>query len=114
MNACELIPPPDSPRVRFDFMRLGALPGSPGCYCLATHAGEILYIGKAKNIRRRIGEHLQDEEKTGKTSRGVAFWVYHRRVDAPHDLGKLERGWMNEHEIKEGIKPPLNKILPGV
>ena len=113
MKVGELIPPVGG-GVRFEFTRLGLIPEAPGCYCLAARDGEVLYIGKAKNLRRRMKEHFLDGGKTETTERGVAFWVHYRRMGRVDDLGKLERGWMNEYEIVEGEKPPLNKILPGV
>ena len=101
-------------KTRFQFSRLGLVPAAPGCYCLTSHAGEILYIGKTNNLRRRSKEHVLGDKKSVQTDEGVAFWICFRRVGHIHDLGRLERGWMNEYEINEGKKPPLNKILPGV
>lgn len=41
-------------------------PSEIGCYLLKNEKDDILYIGKAKNLRKRISQHLQtnDEEKS--------------------------------------------------
>ena len=106
--------PPVKDKVRFQFRKLGLVPSAPGCYCLANYAEEILYIGKTQDLQRRIKEHVLGDEKTAQTDRGIAFWVCFRRVGNIHELGRLERGWMNEYQINEGKKPPFNKNLPGV
>ena len=45
------------------------LPNSPGIYRFYDNANELLYIGKAKNLRNRVRSYFQDEEKL-RLSRG--------------------------------------------
>src|SRR5690349_1565686 len=35
-------------------------PGVPGVYYLLTRTGRLSYVGKAANLRRRLGEHARD------------------------------------------------------
>lgn len=40
--------------------RLDAAPTAPGCYIMVDKAGEIVYVGKAKNLRSRIRQYFQN------------------------------------------------------
>lgn len=45
--------PPNVPREDFD-----RLPECPGVYYFLDHTGKALYVGKAKNIRKRVSSHF--------------------------------------------------------
>ena len=34
--------------------RLKSVPNRPGCYLMRDRRGVIIYVGKAKNLRRRV------------------------------------------------------------
>ncbi len=38
------------------------IPTKTGCYILKDENGKILYIGKAKNLRQRISNHLKNNK----------------------------------------------------
>lgn len=38
--------------------KIANLPDSPGCY-LMRHAGEIIYVGKAKNLKNRVSQYFR-------------------------------------------------------
>ena len=40
--------------------KLQNLPGQPGCYLYKNAKGEILYVGKAKNLRNRVRQYFQN------------------------------------------------------
>src|SRR3954463_5636338 len=40
--------------------RLDSLPTQPGCYIMKDKAGEIVYVGKAVNLRSRVGQYFQE------------------------------------------------------
>ena len=99
-----------------DFSRRGAdfVPESAGCDLLANASGDVLYLGKAKNLRRRMLNHLKDGEKTGMTRRGRAS-VFHYALCEVGQLPSLEIGWTNQFQLAEGgAMPPLNKNTPPV
>ena len=50
---------------------LDALPEEPGIYRFLGEEGEILYVGKAKNLRARVASYFRPLE--GKSSRRAAF-----------------------------------------
>ena len=43
------------------------LPGSPGCYQFLDHAGTIIYVGKAKNLKKRVSSYFQKKDHDPKT-----------------------------------------------
>ncbi|HEX9664838.1 MAG TPA: excinuclease ABC subunit UvrC, partial [Patescibacteria group bacterium] len=53
--------------------KLNNLPNKPGCYLFKNSTGAILYIGKAKNIKKRVKSYFQkkslDYKTTGLVSR---------------------------------------------
>jgi hypothetical protein len=83
------------------------VPEASGCYVLATFVKEVLYIGLATNLRRRMNQHLDNPDKTNETPNGRAtffYWVESKETQ------KIERTWMNIHIQHEGVMPILNKI----
>jgi hypothetical protein len=107
MNVAELVPQPDH-REAFKRSRERFVPGSPGCYVLANFSTEVMYVGLAKNLRRRMNDHLDDQEKTSATSLGRAtlfFWIECKEIN------KIERTWMNIHIQHEGVLPLLNSVF---
>ena len=50
--------------------KLAILPTSPGCYLMKDETGVIIYVGKAKNLKRRVSSYF-NRTHTGKTARLV-------------------------------------------
>jgi excinuclease ABC subunit C len=48
------------------------LPTDPGCYIYKDAKGTVLYVGKAKNIKKRVSSYFQKKELDPKTSLLVA------------------------------------------
>ena len=40
--------------------KLETLPTQPGCYVMKDKAGEVVYVGKAVNLRARVGQYFQE------------------------------------------------------
>ena len=51
------------------------LPDSPGCYQYLNDEGEIIYVGKAKNLKRRVYSYFSKDHQVycGKQRRRRAF-----------------------------------------
>ncbi len=47
----------------------GLLPTQPGVYIFRTPAGRVIYVGKAKNIKNRIGQHFKAGGKSSRITR---------------------------------------------
>ncbi len=48
-------------------METGSLPKNPGCYIFRDSGRRIIYIGKAKDIRKRVSSYFQKKEHDAKT-----------------------------------------------
>jgi excinuclease ABC subunit C len=47
----------------------GVLPTQPGVYIFRTPAGRVIYVGKAKNIKSRVGQHFKSGGKSSRITR---------------------------------------------
>src|ERR1700752_361484 len=43
--------------LKFGAVFLESLPGSPGVYLVYDEQGELIYVGKAKNLKRRLSQY---------------------------------------------------------
>jgi excinuclease ABC subunit C len=48
------------------------LPQNPGCYLFSDATGRIIYIGKAKNLKKRVSSYFQKTDHGPKTNRMVS------------------------------------------
>jgi excinuclease ABC subunit C len=44
------------------------LPGTPGCYLFLDKDGTIIYVGKAKNLKKRVSSYFQKKDHDPKTT----------------------------------------------
>ena len=51
--------------------KLALLPTKPGCYMMKNKDGVIIYVGKAKNLKRRVSSYF-NRTHTGKTAKLVS------------------------------------------
>jgi excinuclease ABC subunit C len=64
------------------------LPDSPGCYLFKDEKGTILYVGKAKNLKKRVSSYFQKKDLDIKTSilvsyiKDIDFFVTKNEVEA--------------------------------
>ncbi|MFH1014203.1 MAG: excinuclease ABC subunit UvrC [Thermoplasmatota archaeon] len=81
------------------------LPNSPGCYIFKNERNQILYIGKAKNLRKRVMSYLHHTQGEGKTPvmldqvRTVEFIATDTEVEALI----LENTLIKQHQPKYNI-----------
>lgn len=61
---------PDKSLERFIF-RPESYPVDPGCYLMKNNKGQIIYVGKAKNLRRRLSYYFRTKRQYYKTRRMV-------------------------------------------
>lgn len=54
-----------------DIKELSFLPTMPGCYLFKDKVGTVLYVGKAKNLRKRVLSYFQKKDHDPKTARLV-------------------------------------------
>ena len=52
--------------------KIRMLPDSPGCYLMKNAAGEIIYVGKAVNLKNRVRSYFRDTSHTPKVAAMIA------------------------------------------
>ena len=98
-------------RQPFRLDRSSRVPANAGCYAVATFSGEVLYIGRTVNLRRRFGEHLDNPKMTDQTPLGLARWFYYKELEA-NRVERYEQRLLGRHIQTEGVLPPLNTAGP--
>lgn len=79
------------------------LPSRAGVYYIHNEAGEIIYIGKAKNIRKRVNQHFTDTMSKSKKIQALVFDVTYEETGS-----ELIAGLKESEEIK-ARKPMFNR-----
>ena len=103
--------PADDPH-RFGFRRAAAkvreFPQKPGVYLLKDHAGRVIYVGKATNLRSRAGSYFtQQAAQDSRTS----YWV-HEICDADYIECESEvDALLAESRLIKDVQPKYNKEL---
>ena len=82
------------------------LPDTPGCYQYLNKEGTVIYVGKAKNLKRRVSQYFQ-KEQTGKTRVLVAQIADIRYVV----VSREEDALLLENNLIKKYKPRYNVLL---
>ena len=82
------------------------LPDTPGCYQYLNKEGTVIYVGKAKNLKRRVSQYFQ-KEHTGKTRVLVAQIADIRYVV----VSREEDALLLENNLIKKYKPRYNVLL---
>ncbi len=94
---------------------LTALPTRPGCYLMKNAAGEIIYVGKAVNLRNRVRSYFHAESgQTPKTRRMVREiadieWIV---VESELEALLLEMNLIKKHRPKYNVRLKDDKRYP--
>jgi len=97
-------------KIEFQLSKVKFLPEKMGCYVITNFSKDIMYIGQTINLKSRLQQHLENDQKTKLTSNGKAYYFYFKIIEQEIHLNKLERGWLNAFELKEGHIPILNSV----
>ena len=84
------------------------LPTTPGCYIYRDDAGEVLYVGKAVNLRSRVRSYFQPSAQHGPRIERLVFRV--RRIETIQVDSELEALILECNLIKEH-RPTYNVRL---
>src|SRR5262249_60416522 len=63
-------PPKSGPAVIAQYLK--TLPGSPGVYRMLDAAGNVIYVGKARNLRARVTSYARAGNHTNRITRMIA------------------------------------------
>jgi len=80
------------------------LPGKPGIYQFLDVSGTIIYIGKAKNLKKRVSSYFTGTQ-SGKTRVMVSkiSQIRHIVVDNESDALLLENNLIKKHQPRYNI-----------
>ncbi|MDI6641712.1 MAG: transglycosylase SLT domain-containing protein [Elusimicrobiota bacterium] len=89
---------------------LSNIPHTPGVYLMRNYAGEILYIGKANDLKKRISSHFSKSPLSGSIdSKLTPMLSQVKSVD--YIILKSERdALLTENELIKKLKPKYNII----
>lgn len=92
-----------------------SLPDAPGVYLFRQKGGEVIYVGKAKSLKKRVGSYF-NKNVTGKTSimvRRIAQ-IEHIVVDTESDALLLENNLIKKYQPRYNILLKDDKSFPWI
>lgn len=105
---------------------VASLPEMPGCYQYLDDSGTVIYVGKAKNLKRRVSSYFNREHDSRKTAilvskiRDIKYIVVNTEEDALLLENNLIKQWSPRYNIllKDGKTYPsicvTNEYFPRI
>lgn len=93
------------------------LPGKPGIYQFFDEQGRIIYIGKAKNLKKRVASYFKnDPSHSGKISVMVKKVrdIQHMVVDSELDALLLENNLIKKYQPRYNVMLKDDKTFPWI
>lgn len=97
-------------------LKLRSLPNKPGVYQYLDKEGTIIYVGKAKDLKKRVSSYFNKQNDSGKTRvlvskiRDIKYII----VDSELDALLLENNLIKEHQPKYNIQLKDDKTYPWI
>jgi excinuclease ABC subunit C len=94
---------------------ISLLPGKPGVYQFMDASGNILYVGKAKNLKKRVTSYFS-KNQSGKTNALLkrTEQIRHLVVDNESDALLLENNLIKKHQPRYNILLKDDKTFPWI
>ena len=95
---------------------LKRIPESPGVYQYFDKEGQIIYVGKAKNLHRRVNSYFNKDHQSSKTRQLVAHIADIRYVvvDSEQDAFLLENNLIKQYQPHYNILLKDGKSYPSI
>ena len=92
------------------------LPSNPGVYQFLDSKNKIIYIGKAKNLKKRVNSYFSNQGHTGKTAKLISniSFIKHIIVKTESDALLLENNLIKKHKPKYNIQLKDGKSYPWI
>lgn len=97
-------------------IQVSTLPDSPGVYQFYDRDGKILYVGKAKNLKKRVASYFSKAHSLGKTRvmvRKIGA-VRHIVVPTESDALLLENNLIKKHQPRYNVLLKDDKSYPWI
>lgn len=102
----------DEERIAHLRERIRELPRAPGVYLFKDARGRVLYIGKAKDLRSRVGSYFQDSADLLRTRGPEIARMAAEAVDLDYIECETEvDALLQENRLIKDIQPPYNERL---
>jgi excinuclease ABC subunit C len=94
---------------------ISGLPDNPGIYQFLDEKGTILYVGKARNLKKRVASYFSGNQ-SGKTILLLKkmHYIRHIVVDTESDALLLENNLIKKHQPKYNILLKDDKTFPWI
>lgn len=95
---------------------LTVMPEKPGCYEYFDEKGTIIYVGKAKNLKRRVSSYFNKQQDSNKTRvlvkqiRDIKYFV----VDTEQDALLLENSLIKQYHPRYNVLLKDDKTYPSI
>lgn len=92
------------------------LPETPGCYQYLDDSGTVIYVGKAKNLKRRVSSYFNKEQQSNKTRllvtkiRDIRYVV----VKTEEDALLLENNLIKRYKPRYNVLLKDDKTYPSI
>lgn len=92
------------------------LPDSPGCYQYLDETGTIIYVGKAKRLKRRVSSYFHNPHQTAKTAKLVQHIhdIKYIVVNTEEDALLLENNLIKQWNPRYNILLKDGKTYPSI
>lgn len=102
----------------FDYLKqiISVLPEEPGIYQYYDDRGTIIYIGKAKNIKKRVSSYFTKNPENRKTAllvRNISD-IKHMVVNSEEDALLLENNLIKKYQPRYNIRLKDDKTYPWI
>lgn len=96
--------------------QVSVLPGKPGIYQYFDETGKIIYVGKAKNLKKRVASYFSKNHENRKTAllvRSIAD-IKHLVVETEQDALLLENNLIKKYQPRYNIRLKDDKTYPWI
>ncbi|MEG1587363.1 MAG: excinuclease ABC subunit UvrC [Bacteroidales bacterium] len=96
--------------------KISIMPDTPGVYQYFDKEGEIIYIGKAKNLKRRVSSYFNKVHDSNRTNRLVRniYDLKYIVVNSEEDALKLENYMIKAHQPRYNVLLKDDKTYPWI
>jgi len=95
---------------------LSSIPQKPGVYQFVDSSGSVIYVGKAKNLKKRVTSYFSGSHQSGKTDVMLrkAYDIRHIVVENESDALLLENNLIKKYQPRYNILLKDDKTFPWI